>query len=212
MVDHGSPDTVEVGRDPRGGPRWAMAALVVVALVAGGYVAARHAAGDHGAAAAQAPSTPSADPRPGPRAPERPAAVVPWRDLDAGHPDFGRPRDGVRVTPFDHVTVTGTISGALHPGDTLAFDAVLKAPGLVSLRPCPDYTITVGTVVTSGQLNCEQVPYYASLVRPGGKVTSFRPVLPAGTEVGFRMRVTVPDQPGRQQVSWALEGPTSMPG
>ena len=35
---------------------------------------------------------------------------------------------------------------------------------------------------------------------------------PAGTQVLFRMRVTVPDQPGRQQVRWALDGPHEMPG
>ncbi len=43
-------------------------------------------------------------------------------------------------------------------------------------------------------------------------MTSFRPVLPAGTQVLFRMHVTVPDEPGRQQVRWALVGPHEMPG
>ena len=56
------------------------------------------------------------------------------------------------------------------------------------------------------------MPYFASLVRSTGKVTGFRPVLPAGTQVVFRMRVTVPDQPGRQKVLWTLDGPQEMPG
>ena len=50
------------------------------------------------------------------------------------------------MTPYDDVTATGDISGTVHPGDTLVFDAVLEAPGLVSLLPCPDYTITFGTL------------------------------------------------------------------
>jgi hypothetical protein len=116
------------------------------------------------------------------------------------------------VTPYDTLSASGEISGTVHPGDTLVFDAALEAPGMVSLLPCPDYTITVGTLTTTRQLNCAQVPFYASLVRSAGHVTSFRPVLPAGTQVVFRMRVRVPDQPGRQTVRWALDGPHEMPG
>jgi hypothetical protein len=138
----------------------------------------------------------------------RPAAkTVPFRDLEATHRPLARDQNGVPVTPFDNVSASGDISGTVHPGDDLVFDAALEAPGLVSLLPCPDYTITVGTRTVTRQLNCAQVPYYASLVRSTGHVTSFRPVLPAGTLVLFRMRVTVPDQPGPQQVRWALAGP-----
>ena len=74
------------------------------------------------------------------------------------------------------------------------------------------YTITFGTLSTTRQLNCGEVPYFASLVRSSDKVTTFRPVLPAGVQVFFRMRVTVPDQPGRQTVLWTLDGPQETPG
>jgi hypothetical protein len=100
----------------------------------------------------------------------------------------------------------------VHPGDTLAFEAVLESPVFVSFLPCPDYTITFGTLSTTRQLNCAEVPYFASLVHAGDKVSEFRPVLPAGTQVVFRMHVTVPDQPGRQKVAWTLDGPRQMPG
>ena len=43
-------------------------------------------------------------------------------------------------------------------------------------------------------------------------MTQFRPVLPAGTQVFFRMRVTVPDVLGTQRVLWSLDGPQAMPG
>jgi len=88
----------------------------------------------------------------------------------------------------------------------------LEAPGVVGLHPCPDYTITFGALTTTRQLNCAQVPYLASLVRSSGKVTGFRPVLPAETPVFFRMRVTVPDVVGSQKVLWNLDGPQEMPG
>lgn len=116
------------------------------------------------------------------------------------------------VTQFHDVSATGQIPGTVHPGDTLAFDVMLEASGVTSLHPCPDYTITFGTLTTTRQLNCAQVPYLASLVRSNGKVTQFQPVLPADTQVFFRMRVTVPDEPGTQQVQWALDGPDEMPG
>jgi hypothetical protein len=138
--------------------------------------------------------------------------VVPYRDLAARHPVLGRTVNGALVTPYDGLTVSGHIGGALHPGDTLVFDAVLESPGLLSLRPCPDYTIAFGALTTTRRLNCEQVPYFASLVRSTGKVSSFRPVLPAGTQVFFRMHVTVPNQPGRQLVLWTLAGTPNTPG
>jgi len=142
----------------------------------------------------------------------RAVKVVPFRDLEPAHPTLGQAQNGVRVTPYDDITATGHISGTVHSGDTLAFDAVLEAPGLVSLLPCPDYTITFGTLAVTRRLNCAEVPYFASLVRSGDRVTSFRPVLPAGVQVVFRMRVTVPDVPGRQTVLWTLDGPQEMPG
>jgi DNA-directed RNA polymerase specialized sigma24 family protein len=186
--------------------RVALVAAAAVALLAGGGVAVVSGLGGGGdtpRAEADAPPTASA---------HRATETVPFRDLDPSHPALGRDQNGAQVTPFDGVSATGDISGTLHPGDTLVFDAALEAPGLVSLLPCPDYTITVGTLTTTRQLNCAQVPYYASLVRSTGKVTGFRPVLPAGTQVFFQMRVTVPDQPGHQQVLWALDGPHAMPG
>jgi hypothetical protein len=110
------------------------------------------------------------------------------------------------------VSVTGTISGTVHPGDTLVFDAGLTSPGVLPLRPCPDYTIVFGTHTVTRRLNCGQVPYLASIVRPDGSITTFRPVLPAGTVTYFRMEVIVPDEPGSQRVIWTLDGPTSIPG
>ena len=95
---------------------------------------------------------------------------------------------------------------------TLVFDAELMAPGLVPLNPCPDYTIAFGTHTVTRQLNCSRVPYFASFVHPDGRVTAFRPVLPAGTVVVFRMQVRVPDDPGEQKVLWALDGPQTAPG
>jgi len=177
-----------------------------VVLLAGGAAVAVSGLGRDGDSP---PAHAGASPTPGVH---RATKRVPFRDLEPAHPTLGRVENGVRRTPYDDVSATGDISGTVHPGDTLAFDAVLEAPGLVSLLPCPDYTITFGTLTTTRQLNCAEVPYYASLVRSTGKVTGFRPVLPAGTQVLFRMRVTVPDEPGRQQVLWALDGPRAMPG
>jgi DNA-directed RNA polymerase specialized sigma24 family protein len=179
------------------------AATLVVAGGAAALVSGLGRGGDDPPAQVAATPTPSAD---------RARQIVPFRALKPTHPALGREENGVSVTPYDDLSATGDISGTVHPGDTLEFEVGLEAPGLVSLLPCPDYTITVGTVSTTRQLNCAEVPYFASLVRPSGKVTGFRPVLPAGTQVLFRMHVTVPDQPGRQQVQWALDGPHAMPG
>lgn len=185
--------------------RLLVGAAVALAVVAGA-VAVAGGLGGHGD-----PPPAAADPLPTPGV-HRAVKTVPFRDLAAAHPALGRDENGTRVTPYDHVTATGTISGTVHPGDTLVFQVALEAPGLLSLLPCPDYTITFGTVSTTRQLNCAEVPYFASLVRSTGKVTGFRPVLPAGTQVLFWMRVPVPDLPGRQQVLWALDGPHAMPG
>ena len=152
----------------------------------------------------------AADPSPTPHV-QRAQKVVPFRDLDPSHLTLGHVQDGVLLTPYDDVTATGNIAGTVHPGDTLTFDAVLEAPGLVSFLPCPDYTITFGTVATTRRLNCADVPFFASLVRSTGKVTAFRPVMPAGTRVLFRMQVTVPDEPGPQRVVWMLDGPQVTP-
>jgi hypothetical protein len=37
-------------------------------------------------------------------------------------------------------------------------------------------------------------------------------VLPAFKNVRFEMKVTVPDEIGRQKVLWTLDGPQQMPG
>jgi DNA-directed RNA polymerase specialized sigma24 family protein len=137
--------------------------------------------------------------------------VVPWRDLQPGHRVRGHDENGVRVTPYDEVTVTGSAARSVRAGDTFVFYAALTAPGLVTLHPCPDYTIAFGTRTITRQLNCEQVPYFASIVRPDGDISAFRPVLPSGTAVFFRMQVTAPDEPGSQEVRWTLEGPTQTP-
>ena len=182
-------------------------AVAAAVLVAGGAVAALNARHSHGDHAPEGGASLSPTPRV-----HRAVKAVPFRDLEAHHPALSHEANGVLTTPYDAVTAVGEISGTLHPGDVLAFDAVLESPGLLSLQPCPDYTITFGTQATTRQLNCAQVPYLASLVRPTGQVSSFRPVLPAGTEVIFHMRVTVPDVPGPQKVLWALDGPATTPG
>lgn len=186
--------------------RRAVAAAAAAVLVGAGALAV---VGALSGVADRAPGDPDPSPTPGVH---RAAEAVPFRDLAPGHPVFGHDLNGAVVTPYDDVSATGHISGTLHPGDTLLFDAILETSGLVSLRPCPDYTITFGADTTTRRLNCAQVPYYASLVRSKDQVTTFRPVLPAGTAVVFRMRVTVPDEPGRQKVRWSLEGPHEMPG
>jgi hypothetical protein len=183
-------------------PRRRALLVAVSLLLAGGSVAATLRQGldveRRPRAEASAPPAPIVPPG---------AKTIPFRDLDAAHLPLQREHHGVRDTPYDSVSASGEISGTVHPGDTLVFDAALEAPGVVALLPCPDYTITIGTLTTTRQLNCAQVPFYASLVRSNGHVTSFRPVLPAQTPVLFRMRVTVPDQPGPQNVRWALAGP-----
>jgi hypothetical protein len=89
---------------------------------------------------------------------------------------------------------------------------VLQAPVLLSLRPCPDYTISFGSLSTTRALDCAEVPYFASLVRSSDHVSEFRPVLPAGTAVVFKMEVVVPDDLGRHRVRWSLDGPAEVPG
>jgi hypothetical protein len=174
----------------------AVAATVV--LVGGGAVAAiRVAGGDPHAG----PSDTSSSPTPQVL---RVKPVVPWRDIAARHPKFRQRVHGQVVTPYDRVSATGTISGHLHPGDTLTFTAVLQSPTNLPLDPCPDFNLAFGrhSWHTRG-LNCAQVPYQ------DGKG---RPVLPAFKNVRFEMKVTVPDEIGRQKVLWTLDGPQQMPG
>jgi hypothetical protein len=194
-----------LGESLRRGLTWRRgpAVAAAAALLVGGAVAVAVALSRDGDRAPRA-----ADPTPTALV-HRATKAVPFRDLERAHTGIAH---GVSSTQFDGVTATGQISGTVHPGDTLAFDVALEAPGVVGLRPCPDYTITFGALTTTRQLNCAQVPYLASLVTPRGKVTDFRPVLPSGTQVFFRMRVTVPDEPGTQKVQWALDGPQEMPG
>ncbi len=196
-----------------------IAALGVVLVGVGvGAAALVRSLGEDGSAARAAPVSTSDSTSDSASVPGRPQVdrvtrpPVPWQDLRPGHPVLGRDLNGLLVTPFDDVSATGRISGSFHPGDTLVFDAELMAPGLVPLKPCPDYTISFGTHTVTRQLNCARVPYFASFVHPDGRVTAFRPVLPAGTVVVFRMQVTVPDDPGEQKVLWTLDGPQTTPG
>ncbi len=134
----------------------------------------------------------------------QPRPAVPWAHLKAGHPDVRHRVHGHVVTPYDHVAATGHISGHARPGDTLVFVAVLESPTDLPLDPCPDFNIAFGRGSWhTWQLNCNQVPY-----RDG----QGRPLLPAFKNVRFEMRVTVPDEPGRQKVLWTLDGPQQMPG
>ena len=176
---------------PRRDSPWrrAVAAGVVVAVVGGVALTTvlTHDRGDHAA-----PTRPPTPPAPQVNRPGGAAG-------DAG----GLPAAVIRAT--------GRIAGTFSPGDTLVFDVTLQASRFFSLHPCPSYTITFATRTTTRRLSCARVPYLASLVHPDGQVTGFRPVLPAGTEVIFRMHVTVPDAPGRQQVRWSLHGSRPRP-
>jgi hypothetical protein len=114
------------------------------------------------------------------------------------------PANAVSASPAGDITATGRIEGILSPGDTLVFDVALQSSRTFTFHPCPAYTITFGTQVTTGRLSCAQMPYFASFVRPDGRLTAFRPVLPAGNDVVFRMQVRVPNEPGRRRVVWTL--------
>lgn len=187
--------------------RRALALVAVVVLVIGGTAAVVVAAGR------DRPRAPRTVETPAPAPPvEHDQKAVPYRDLEPHHPAIGHDANGELVTPYDEVSVTGHVSETVPSGDELVFDVVLESSGFLSLRPCPDYTITVGTLATTRGLNCAEVPYFASLVRSSGQVTGFRPVLPAGTPVAFRMRARVPDETGPQKVVWELDGPHPMPG
>jgi hypothetical protein len=188
--------------------RAAVAAAAAVALVAGVGFGVLRATGDH----ASDPAT-----KPNPSATEHtkevPQVVVPWRELKPTHPTLGHRVHGQLVTPFDGIVATGHIGGDLHPGDTLVFTVSLESSRRIALHPCPDYSIAFGRhAFVTRQLNCVQVPYYASVPGPHGQMSAFRPTLPPNTPVSFRMRMTVPNEPGRQKVLWTLDGLQSSPG
>jgi hypothetical protein len=185
-----------LGRRP--GWRALAVAAAVVVIVGGGAVALTRA--DDGGATGGPSSTSTS---PSPRV-QRAGQVVPWKNLPAGHPDVRRHVHGHVVTRFDRVSATGTISGDLHPGDTLTFTAVLQSPTNLRLDPCPDFNIAFGTHDWhTWQLNCAQVPFHDA---------KGRPVLPAFRDVRFEMRMTVPESHGDQKVLWTLDGPQQMPG
>jgi hypothetical protein len=181
----------------------ALAAAAVVVVVAAGAVAVARLGTPDTSTSPTSPVTHRAGP-------EHPA-TIPWADLPAGHPQVrttlapqGNRKHGPVVTPFDHVSATGAITGRARPGDVLVFDAVLESSIDLPLDPCPDYNVAFGrTSGTTWQLNCAAVPY---------RDAQGRPYLPAFENVRFEMRVTVPDDPGEQKVLWTLDGPQRMPG
>ena len=197
-------DRLDTPLPRRPGPRAIVAAAAGLVLVAAGvYAVLRPSSHDDVAAP---PRAAAARPQP-----ERRREIVPWRNLAPHNPSYQHDATGAVVTPYDDVSATGDISGTLHPGDTLVFEAALTSDLIVSMHPCPDYTITFGEHTVRRRLNCQQVPYFANIAGPQDKVSAFRPVLPAGVAVFFRMAVVVPDEVGRQEVSWALDGPTQKP-
>ena len=181
---------------------WRVVAAAAAAVVlVGGVTAALTRGHDDPASDIGTTGTPTTRTTPSPTVP---AVVVPWRDLPAGHPHVRHRDHGKVVTRFDRISATGTISGHLHPGDLLTFTAVIESPTRLVLDPCPDFDVAFGRYSwNTWQLNCRAVPY-----RDGRG----RPVLPAFRDVGFEMRVRVPDVRGDQKVLWTLEGPQQMPG
>ena len=164
---------------------------VLVAVICAGWLAKAVVPDqpEHSASSAAAPGQPAP---PGPPARAQGAA--------AGAAD---------VPGGNAIVAAARIGGRVREGDTLTFDVVLRSSGLLLLHPCPAYTITFGTWTTSGRLSCGGVPYLVSLARPDGTVSAFRPALPAGTDVVFRMKVRVPRGTGRRRVTWALLDPRS---
>lgn len=167
--------------------RRALAAGIVAALV-GGAVLSRVLTHDGGAAAASRTPTPSAT-----------------------HVHEQRIPAAVGPPQVDGITATGRIAGTVSPGGGLVFDVTLRSSRFFSLHPCPSYTVRFGTHTSTRPLGCANVPYLASLVRPNGQVTDFQPVLPAGTDVVFRVRVAVPHELGPQHVQWTLNAPRPRP-
>ena len=150
-----------------------------------------------------------------PHHPGAPAAAS-GRPMPTGRPDRAQlaAADTAGVTGGSGVVAAARISGRVRAGDTLRFVVVLRSSRLLLLHPCPAYRITFGTHTTRRQLSCDRVPYVVSLVHADGTVSAFRPALPTGTAVAFRMHVRVPDGSGRRHVTWALLGdrPAAMSG
>jgi hypothetical protein len=206
QAEQPAPPTVPVERlDERlpGSVPWRplIAAAAAVVVIGGGAVAVTSLGGDSSGVLPPADQGTSASNPPLTRQARPP---VPWRNLPAAHPDVRHRVHGQVVTPFDHVSATGTIAGNLHPGDTLRFTAVLESSTDLPLDPCPDFNIAFGGHSWhTWQLNCAQVPY---------RDEAGRPFLPAFTNVRFAMRMTVPHARGDQKVLWTLDGPQQMPG
>jgi hypothetical protein len=212
LAEQPAPPAVPVDRLPgsvRRRPRWQpVAVAAVVTLVVGGGTVAlvRAALGSSDGPSDRPSGTPVTH---GTRVADE---VIPFRASRRGHARVGHRVHGRLVTPYDGIIATGKIGGTLHPGDVLTFTVTLESSALVSLHPCPNYSISFGTKGITRQLNCGQVPYYASVPRPDGTMSDFRPTLPAQTPVTFQMRVHVPDDLGAQKVLWTLDGPMSEPG
>ncbi len=178
-----------------------VAAAAAVVVIGGGVVAVTSLGGDRSGVL---PPTDRGTSASNPALVRQARPPVPWRNLPATHPDVRHREHGQVVTPFDHVSATGTISGDLQAGGTLTFTAVLESSTNLPLDPCPDFTIAIGKHFWhSWQLNCAQVPF-----RDGAG----RPLLPAFKNVRFEMKVTVPHEVGQQKVLWTLDGPQQMPG
>ncbi len=175
----------------------AVAAAAVVVVGATAFVTLRP--GDHhGAAPASQTGQPVGT---------TPAGAVPWSALPATHPQLRSYPHGHHrpwVTPYDRVSVTGTIAGRARPGDTLVFTAYVESSTDLRLDRCPDINVAFGTKeFQTTQLNCAQVPY----VDDEG-----HPYLPAFTSVPFEIHVPVPDEPGPQKVLFTIDGPKQLPG
>ena len=174
----------------------AVAAAAVVVVGATAYVATR--SGNDGAAPAGQSSQSVGT---------TPAGAVPWAALPATHPMLRTYPHGHHrpwVTPYDRVSVTGTIAGRARPGDTLVFTAYLESSTDLRLDQCPDINVAFGTKeFQTTQLNCAQVPYVDS---------EGHPYLPAFKSVPFEIQVAVPDEPGPQKVLFTIDGPKQLPG
>jgi len=99
------------------------------------------------------------------------------------------------------VTAEAALDLAGSPGEAVDFVVTLTAAHEVSLRPCPDFTISMYGLGVDEQrsygLNCGQVPY---------RDAAGDPVLPAGVPVRFAMRVTAPDRDVKKLI-WQLVVP-----
>lgn len=178
----------------------AVAAAVVVVAGAIGLGALDRSSGDSGGPTTQ-PTSPTTHGTP------VTSEVVPWKSLEARHPDIRHHVHGRVVTPYDALVATGQLPRRAHPGDVLHFVVTLESYSGVALDPCPDFDVAFGrSAFTQHALNCAQVPYRV------GTVHHRVPALPAMTKVRFAMEITVPDVRGKQKVLWTIDGPQSAPG